>query len=451
MSNRADMNRKFYDIHYHLFDLSHPNLLAYLSRDDLITKGVVGKILRRLPLLVKLFPVWTIRLFSKKVAGKIKDSLKHDAGRVLNLLSVMEGASEYHFLYTEYFLLKENLFFGKSDSSRYNKIVLSPLIIDFGYKGMEKLDCYYNLPPAKPVVHQVLDLLNAIYIYYNYDLIVHPEKPVKFKLIPTLKQKEEKLFEIYPFLGLNTQNYDLEEIAELFDKYFRGYEDDTSPSDRQSKLYKKLGTVKADLEDMIFRKKETLDSDYYSYLFAGIKLYPPLGFDPWPLENQVELDKVKFLYSECIRRKLPLTVHCSDGGFIASSQAEKFTDPSQRWQLVLSQEAYRNLKINFAHLGSQKNGRKEWQNTIMSNIVLNRNIFTDCSCMTPDADDYTKVKAIIDSNNESNILFGTDFVVNLIWSESYNGYLNNFINSLHLDDRQKELICRINPERFLFG
>ena len=445
------MDRKFYDIHYHLFDLSHPNLLAFLLRDDLITKQTVRKIMRKLPFLFKILPVWVVSLFSGKIAGKVKDYMKHDAGKVLNLLSVMEGAIEYHFLYTEYFLLKEKRYFGGSNNARYNKIVLCPLIMDFGYKGMDKPDYFYNFPPAKPVVNQVLDLLNAIYFYYNFDVIIHPDKPEKFKLIPTATPKEKKLFEIYPFLGINTQNYDLSEITELFDKYFRGYEEDQLPFERQTKLFNKLGTAKVDLEDMIFRRKEAADSDYYSCLFAGIKLYPPLGFDPWPSENQGELDKVKFLYSECIRRKLPVTVHCSDGGFKTSPDAQTFTDPSQKWQMVLSRSEYKNLKINFAHLGSQKEGKTDWQQTILNNITGNRNVYTDCSCMTPQINDYEIVRKIMDANTESKILFGTDFVINLIWSDSYNEYLNNFIQSPYLDDRQKELISEINPEKFLFG
>ena len=57
----------------------------------------------------------------------------------------------------------------------------------------------------------------------------------------------------------------------------------------------------------------------------------------------------------------------------------------------------------------------------------------------------------MNSGTESNILFGSDYVINLIWSGSYNEYLYNFIQTSCLDDRQKELMCEINPMRFLFG
>ena len=445
------MDRKFYDIHYHLFDLSHPNLIAFLLRDDLISKNSVRKLMLKFPFIIKLLPLWMLFLAPAKAAIRIKKYISTDARNFRNLLSVIEGAIEYHFLYTEYFLLKGNKYFGNKSGAKYNKIVLSPLLMDFGYKNLRNEDCFYNLPPSKPIMNQVVDLFNAVWFYYNYDLIIHPEKEGRLKLVPTSIPKEEKLFEIYPFLGINTQNYDLREIVALFDKYFRGYEEDVDPAVRQKKLSDKLGTVRIDLEEMIFKKKEQADSDYYTYLFAGIKLYPPLGFDPWPEENDSELEKVRFLYSECIRRNIPITVHCSDRGFITSPDAYELTDPSKRWKEVLLRPEFKDLRINFAHLGTQHNGKEEWQKTILNYFETNRSVYTDCSCQTPHKADYEKVMKIMNSGTESRILFGSDYVINLIWSESYNEYLYNFIQTNHLNDRQKELMCEINPEKFLFG
>jgi predicted TIM-barrel fold metal-dependent hydrolase len=398
-----------------------------------------------------LLPLWIVSLFPGKTVKRVKDYLRNDAKNFRNLLSVMEGAIEYHFLYTEYFLTREKKYFGDFPGAKYNKIALCPLLMDFGYKNLNNQDCFYNLPPAKPIVNQVVDLISAIRFYYNYELIPHPDKQGRLKVIPASIPKGKKLFEIYPFLGINTQNYDLQEIVDLFDKYFKGYENDTSPSARQKRLFDKLGTVSVDIEDMIFRRKERKDEGYYSYLFAGIKLYPPMGFDPWPEENRSELDKVRFLYSECIRRKLPLTVHCSDGGFMTSPDARKFTDPSQRWQRVLERPEFLDLKINFAHIGTQYDGNTGWREVIFTHISGNKNIYTDCSCQTPYENDYEKIKKIMDPDTESNILFGSDFVINLIWSKSYNEYLNNFIQTAHLDERQKKLMSETNPERFLFG
>ena len=442
---------KLYDVHYHLFDLSHPNLGAFLLRDDLINRNAVSSIIGKLPFPARFMPFWLLRLYSGKIAKGMKKFIKNDSARILNLLSMMEGAIEYHFLLVEYYLLNKETDQLKTLLNHVSKLVICPMIIDFGYKGMDKPDWFYNFPPAKPIVNQVIDVLNASYFYYNYDLILHPEKPEKFKLIPSDRVKEEKFFEIYPFLGINTVNYSLDEIAELFDKYFKGYECDILPGERQAKLFSKMGTARVDLEDMIFRRKEKQDSDFYTYLFAGIKLYPPLGFDPWPSHDARELEKVRFLYSECIRKKIPLTVHCSDGGFITSPGSDTFTDPAKKWNEFLSQVKFKDLKLNFAHLGSRRDGTNEWQKTIISYLSPGSNIFTDCSCMSSDIDDYKKISAIFNCNTENNILFGTDFIINLIWSDSYNQYLENFLLTPHLSDHYKELMRVKNPEKFLFG
>jgi len=445
------MVKKFYDIHYHLFDLSHPNLLAFLLNDDLLTENSLKKLISRFPFILQVLPLWVLNLFPGQAVKKIKNYIRYDALNFKNLLSVMEGAIEYHFLYIEYFLKKEMKYFGDHRGAKFNKVILCPLLIDFGYKNLANEDCFYNLPPAKPVIDQVVDLINALWFYYNYDLILHPDKQSRLKLIPTDTPKEKKLFEIYPFLGLNTVNYDLEEIVRMFDKYFRAYEDDEDPKTRREKLFRKSGTIRTGIEDMIFRTKEEQDPDYYTYLFAGIKLYPPIGFDPWPEDNRKELEKVKFVYSECVRKKLPVTVHCSDSGFVTSPGARELTDPSGKWQKVLSRPEYRNLKINFAYLGSQSGTKTDWQETILKYIEQNKNVFTDCSCQTPFEADYEKIRKIMNSGRESGILFGSDFVINLIWSHSYNEYLNNFVCTPLLDERQKELMAVINPERFLFG
>ncbi|HOU95856.1 MAG TPA: hypothetical protein PLN06_04440, partial [Bacteroidales bacterium] len=285
---------KFYDIHYHLFDLSHPNLIAFLLRDDMITRESVKKVAGKLPFLMNFVPAGVVKFLPQLIAEKIKEYIRDDAVTLRNLLALMENAVEYHFLLADYYLRKEVISQQGDNTLSFNKIVLCPLLIDFGYKSLRNSGCYYDLPPAKPIAGQVADLLNAIRFYYSYDIIGHPVKQGQLKLIKTNCKKEDKLFEIYPFLGINTRNYDLLEIKSLIDKYFPGYENDESPADRYNKLYSKLGTINVSLEDLIFKIKEKKDPEYYSYIFAGIKLYPPLGFDPWPEDEPDELDKVKF-------------------------------------------------------------------------------------------------------------------------------------------------------------
>jgi len=398
---------------------------------------------------MNIVPAGLFRLIPGKIAAGIKDFIEHDAARFRNLLTMMENQIEYHFLLNDYYLRKAGIPEMPGGYS-IDKIVLCPLLMDFGYKNLNNSNVFYDLPPAKPVAGQVADLINAIRFYYSYDLVVHPVKKGQLTLVKSKGDMNDKLFVILPFLGINTRNYDLPEIKALIDKYFAGYENDHDPADRYKKLEKKLGSVDATLEDLIFRLKEKKDPEYYSYIFAGIKLYPPLGFDPWPVNEPAELDKVKFLYSECVRKNIPVTVHCSDGGFKTSSEAVKLTDPA-RWGNILNNPSYRNLRVNFAHMGSRSDNSSDWLRTILSFAEKNKNVYTDFSCLTPEEADYENIREILTRDTDDHILFGSDFMINLLWSDSYAGYINNFINTEFLTPAQKTKLCNLNPEHFLFG
>jgi len=45
---------------------------------------------------------------------------------------------------------------------------------------------------------------------------------------------------------------------------------------------------------------------------------------------------------------------------------------------------------------------------------------------------------------------GRDYMINLMWSNSYNEYLDLFIKTSHIGNKQKVLFCNVNPTRFLF-
>lgn len=84
----------------------------------------------------------------------------------------------------------------------YSKIVLTPLIMDFGYNHLKSPDLYYGKKSShKPVTEQVIDLFKGIKDYLE-------DKET---------ENEIKLFEVYPFLGLNPDNYFLENPENLLD------------------------------------------------------------------------------------------------------------------------------------------------------------------------------------------------------------------------------------------
>jgi hypothetical protein len=450
--------KKIYDIHCHLFDLSHPNLIAFATHKDLIKArqirliAILGLIF--MPLLVPLFIV-TLAVsifFTRTPVNVIRIVLSKTALKIQNLLSFMESAIEYSFLNLDYFLTQKTPVFNSFNTAAPSKVVLCPQVIDFGYKNLNNNNCFYNMPPSKPVVNQVNDLLNAIYFYFHYDITPHPTDERRLKIVPieneTLDQvKARKTFEIYPFLGINTKNYEYNDIVELFNKYFNGYEQDT-PDERKEKMYHKMGAGYFSLEELI-TYKPGLNTDRYTYLFAGIKLYPPLGFDPWPVDPD-ELEKVKLLYRQCIAKRLPIIVHCSDGGFITDPDHETFTDPGNKWRMVLTHPDFKALKIDFAHMGDQGGYQTDWADTILQYTQTYPNVYTDCSFITPRVNDYKKRRRFLfEAGNR--VLFGTDFSINLLTSKSYNDYIAAFVDTPWLSPRQKEEVSLINSERFLWG
>ncbi|MBU0701563.1 amidohydrolase [bacterium] len=404
----------FFDIHCHAMNLSHPNLTAFLQRVNinlfLSSAGIWGPF---------------VEIFQKKKIERIK-----------NLLSVMENDTANFFLLMEYYLrtkgLVENNTFEVEGRS-YKKIVLTPLMMDFGSKHTHS-GTFYNIPPQKPIVEQVVDVFNGIAKYSKYEMVVGDNK-VSLKEV----KKEDKLFEIYPFLGINTQNYDIQRITDMLDKYFSKY------NGNRLEFYDTMGRFTGNIENL------------GNNVFAGIKVYPPLGFDPWP-DDYKQRERVEAIYERCYKKNIPITTHCNDGGFRTEtkSNAKDFTNPS-RWDAVLKK--YPTLKLNFAHFGKQKKTlcfipQKKWEGTILELMANYKNVYADFSYNGCEKEEYYKyLQKLLEKNPDvkERILFGSDFMINLTGIDSYNDYLESFATSQSISMDDKHIFCSINPSRFLFG
>ncbi|OGP67096.1 MAG: hypothetical protein A2031_07950 [Deltaproteobacteria bacterium RBG_19FT_COMBO_43_11] len=401
--------KKFYDIHFHALTLGHPNLLAFIQRMN-----------------------WRLLLMTTPISAPIMGFLGKDKV-VKNLLGMMENDLGNYFLILEYYLRQSSCIQGDVvtvSGNKYKKIVLTPLIMDFGFKNIMS-DTFYKLPAQKPIVEQMTDLYEAITCYNMFDLEVVPRQGNAVNCEHVLVEKESKLFEIYPFISLNTSNYTLATIEKIMAECFGNYKPDISV------LYGNMGTVKG---------------------FAGVKLYPPLGFDPWPQDIK-EQEKVRFLYQYCCNKKIPVTTHCSDGGFAIVNEANVYTTPD-KWESVLQE--YPTLKLNLAHMGAQnkKNwlvfSQSDWQTKVLRLVNSYENVYTDFSCLAFADSYYKDLIALVNKQKlphytKQRILFGTDFMINLLWSPSYNQYLETFCNTKRLCDNEKDLFCSVNPERFLFN
>jgi hypothetical protein len=328
----------------------------------------------------------------------------------------------------------------------YKKIVLTPLMMDFGLKGIkEDKTIHYGRPSEKPIVEQVTDVFNAIKKYKN------AKSSAKLaEKYPSLGSGTNRVFEIYPFLGLNTKIYDISRIEKMLYKYFGSY------TGLRDDLLANMGKFDGDIEQI------------GSNFFAGIKVYPPLDFDPWPddkntNEDAMELLKVIYLYQYCSDKGIPITAHSSEGGFVTINreQRKNYTAIS-KWEKVLKH--YPNLKLNLAHLPMREkilmtfpNFTHPRLNAILRIVLNNENVYVDFSNRAINDKYYKSLRKVIDNlpveqktKLTERILFGSDFTVNLMSIESYNKYLDIFSQTGYLTPEEKDSFCCTNPERFLF-
>ncbi len=414
----------FYDPHCHAMTLDHPNIILFLQE---LRKNFADEVLTEL-----FSPTYLLDLRVEHPLSKARNMfavLEHD---ISGIFMLMEDDLKGRFI-TDRQLREKPLrrpllehgvlrFRGKE----YRQLVLTPLIMDFSDPRQELNRIYYSHSPKKPLWKNVHDVLEGIKRY-------HRERPDGF-------------LHIYPFLGINTRSCTAEELEELLRKYFS--------------VFTSSFTLRTETTKLIKGFSGFMDA-VGSNVFSGIKVYPPLGFDPWPLEEPAELEKVKLLYTFCQKRRIPITTHCDDQGFrtIPVETAWRNSSPD-RWALVL--EAFPGLKLNFAHFGYQyylkfRLIRKlDWMRSIMRLMVRHDQVYADFSFNGTKPAYYSflrkQLTVLPEEGREkvlSRILFGTDFPVNLTKISSYLDYYLGFEAS-SFDDETVHRFCSVNPRNFLF-
>jgi predicted TIM-barrel fold metal-dependent hydrolase len=433
-------NDTFYDIHMHAFNLSHPSFSLFIKRFKisnflLVVLALLSPLLLILVLPFLLLAPRVITYFTDRILRKVR-----------NLLSLMESDIGSFFLITENCLRELPNQLLKDDGlniggTTYQRIVLTPLMMDFGYKSKKEDKTVHYPPSEKPIVSQVVDVFNAI---RKYRISAYTTRLVE--KFPYLGADTSRIFEIYPFLGLNTKNYKIQDLEKMLEKYFRDYQR------QRDDFQKELGQFDGDIEH--------LKSNY----FAGVKVYPPLGFDPWPKDTEL-LDRVKYLYEYCSRKQIPITSHGSTGGFVTVSRKQKrHYNAIAKWKEVLTH--YPSLKLNIAHFpangkrfGFLPPAEKDRLDAIIPLVQNYENVYVDFSNRGTDDKYYRTLRRVIDSQPDEKqrtkltgrILFGSDFCINLFSVDSYNKYLQIFSRTQHLTEKEKHLFCSINPQRFLFS
>ncbi len=308
----------------------------------------------------------------------------------------------------------------------YDGLIITPLLMDFRALPDAPNSTYYP-QPKKEIRTAINEYAYAIRKYY--------------------KTRPNGLLQIYPFLGINTAAYSYAEVEKLLDESFSLYTGSLSTI-RSNKLYTLAAGKLAP-----------------SRMFGGLKLYPPMGFDPWP-EDGEERRKVCLLYEYAQHKRIPITAHCNESGYITVDYktAHLYTSPD-RWMPVL--ENYPELILNLAHMGyreksvpeiltSRLSGRKEstWTEKILRLIREYPHVYTDISYAGVKIEFYRFLHKLLQEQElhrreiEDKILFGTDFMINLSNIPSYRDYYALFDDS-PLTGIQKNRFGSINPRRFL--
>lgn len=437
-------DKTLYDIHMHAFNLSHPYFGAFIKRFNfrliLAFTPIVAPVVAAVITVVTHVPILRSTL-GPKITNKMN--------QIMNLLSVMENDVGSFFLLLENCLRENGMLDNQGlhiGGETYSKCVLTPLMIDFGYKGIGDTAIHYKESSRKPIREQVIDVFNAINYYSDF---VYEKKflPAFPHLRPNNHgQPTSRVFEIYPFIGINTKNYEKEEIEELLEKYFGDYHG------RRSDFASNIGKFDGDIDNL------------RSNFAAGIKVYPPLDFDPWPEGNTKEMDKVTYLYEYCQGKGIPITAHGSTSGFvILKGDRLKEITKVAKWEKVLLN--FPRLKLNIAHFPLNEKilgiiPKKKRLQAILALVQKqeNVNIYVDFSCRATDHKYYKSLKKLMeslpeDSRNKlaNHILFGSDFAVSLTSVDSYNDYLGIFSRDSSLTKEDKKKFCSENPEKFLFS
>lgn len=503
----------FYDIHMHAFNLSHPYFYAFLRRYKLLPEslletgfriialavagivivfgilfGLVTWLVYRLgglsfvpaviiSVLVCILVAGVILLYLRynpALRRKIMRPLNGAWNKVNNLLSVFENDIGSFFLVIEHCLreTKKNdwqppLKGGDLtiDEYKYQKIVLTPLMMDFGQKGKDpqygflqgkqsggkesqesESGFHYDEVASKPVAEQVVDVFNAVRWYREATFTRYSTR--LSDIYYTLIAGTERFMEIYPFMAVNTGNYSYTALEKMLNKYF--------PGDKVSReeLFKNLGNFKGD--------PEVIRGNF----FAGIKVYPPLGFDPWPDGDQTKVEK---LYEHCCLHHIPLTTHGGSGGFAVIEDERKMLEVTdiRKWQEVMHH--FKELKLNIAHFPAEfrdqeksfkdENRRECERLKVMIKLIHGYdNVYTDFSCRACNEEYYLHLKNVLEQQKEEDrakltkrILFGSDFAVCLGSIDSYNRYVHLFSETKYLQPEEKHAFCCQNPQEFLFG
>lgn len=406
----------FFDQHFHLMDISHPNLISFFGSiesgvAELFTSGAL------LPSYILTPKTRRTHTLLSRITNTLTTFAQPIGATLLMMEDDLSGAYTSHdeeALYPENPYIREGKLHFRNRS--YDKVALCPMLMDFSASPTSGQSLYYPTPKKEKILTYIDDTLQGFEHYRSH----HPDG----------------LFEFFPFVGINPPMHSLSFIKEILSTY------------------------------VVTGKKKARDKRR----FYGIKVYPPLGYDPWPSDKE-ERAKVIAIYEFCTEHSIPIMTHCDDQGFrgLTAKEAWRVSEPDA-WRPVLAQ--FPLLTIDFAHFGWQYTPRQKNPLTVLSSlankvpdsswfyqiIALMKsypNIYADVSFSGANAGFYDELYNYLSSLEGEEretivrrILFGTDFSVNLMKVESYTSYYRLFETAPFSDDEIHSFV-QTNPMRYM--
>ncbi len=227
-------------------------------------------------------------------------------------------------------------------------------------------------------------------------------------------------------------------LKQLFERHFDGLS--LNPVERKQIV---SDHIKRFPDNSTYYREEILCEKDFSgiHIYAGFKVYPPLGFDPWPddEEGQAIMD---YFYKKCVENNIPIMTHCgnNEAGTETEDISKALTSP-KRWKPVF--ERYPGLKICFAHFGLDDKTKDDQWFLLIQDYMKQYDkvkIYADMSCLGHEVSDYDK---FIDLSEDDfyldRILFGSDFPLSCFRTKDYKSYISVFDKAGDTIEKKSEI------------
>ena len=234
------------------------------------------------------------------------------------------------------------------------------------------------------------------------------------------------------------------------------------PRDRKNFLAQIRGTAEAALQRpgriLPFIAVNPIRPDHFAIMkraieelgFLGVKLYPGLGYE-------VGTPAIGKVLDYCNEHDVPVTVHCTSGGFAKSQATAQFSHPKHWRDLFTGRES---MRVCFAHCGgwaglsNQDPAQREWSDEILSFMDEFPHVYADLSyhvvMMTGGVPEQRYLAALRELLAKpvlgERILFGTDsWLLRLnLTEDSFWRYFES-----HLTPAEFAQIAEKSPRRYL--